>query len=84
MYFSATIISVKAVEKLLDCRSIMSFPSQQVAATILATFKPYVVPAIARKNIISMQGSIDVLVKVHQNHQLSIPAPAIYQKHFYE
>lgn len=62
MYCSETIISVKAADKLPNCRSIISFPLRQGAATILATSKPYVVPAIARKNIISMPDSIDALV----------------------
>ena len=61
MYFSETIINVKAVDKLPNCRSIILFPSLQAAATILATSKPCVVLATARKNIISMQGSIDIL-----------------------
>jgi hypothetical protein len=65
MYFSETIINAKAVDKLPNCRSIISFRSLQVAATILATCKHYVVPAIARKNIILMQGLIDVLVNFY-------------------
>jgi hypothetical protein len=62
MYFNETIISVKAADRLLNCRSIISFPSLQVVPMILAIFKPYVVPAIAQRSTISMQGLIDVLI----------------------
>ena len=61
MYFSETIINVKAVDKVPSYRSIILFLSLQAVAMILAISKPCVVLAIARKNIISMRDSIDIL-----------------------
>lgn len=62
MYFSEIIINARAVDKLPNCRSIISFLLLQVVAMILAIYKLYAARATARKSIISMLDLIDVLV----------------------
>ena len=69
MYSTAITISVKVADKQPNCRSITSYLSLQVVATILATCKPCAARAIVRKNIISIRDSIDAIVNP-QNYLL--------------
>ena len=70
MYSTATIISVKAADRLPNCRSTILFPSHQAVATILAIYKPSAARVIVRKNITSIPGSIDVLARLLSSSDL--------------